>query len=108
MKRAGLLILLMVIVGGCHMGGTSIVSDKTPPGRYELIDPKMNRRLTVLEIPPGQHVGMEYENGRASAAAVVISEKGSGDASIVWRQPLPKGSHYQWRPVAVAGTTTQP
>jgi hypothetical protein len=108
MRRAGVLILVMAIIGGCQTGGTSIVSDRTPPGRYELIDPKTNRRLTVLEIPPGQRVGMEYENGRKSAAAVVLSEKGGRETGIVWRQPLPKGSHYQWRPVAVAGTTTQP
>jgi hypothetical protein len=106
MRRAFALVLL--IAAGCHTGGRSVVSDKTPPGRYELVDPKSNRRLTMLEIPPGQRVGMEYENSRIPTAAVILSDRSGGDTGILWRQMLPKGSHYQWRAVATTTTTTQP
>ena len=105
MRRAFFTVLL--IASGCHTGGTSIVSDKTPPGRYELVDPKLNRRLTMLEIPPGQRVGMEYENSRTPTAAVILSERGEANSTI-WRQVLPKGSHYQWRAVATTQAATQP
>jgi hypothetical protein len=109
MKRVVVVVIILVVASGCQTAGRSIVSDRTPPGRYELVDPKANRRLTVLEIPPGQRVGLEYERSRTPTAAVILSERsGGGDTSTVWRQVLPKGSHYEWRSVAKPQTTTQP